>query len=129
MKKKYKLVLKVPKRPKSAYNTGRFISRLIEHQIKHFHDVEKALLKAGQKLTDISKIKTELHARKYLKKMTALVHRKGADKPRNAAQPKKTRNRTKAAKRKSKAKSRQSIRKSRRRRPRATQRVGRSFVR
>ena len=80
MKKKYKLVLKVPKTPKSAYNHGRFISSLIEHQIKHFHDVEKALLKAGQKLTDISKIKTELHASKYLKRMTALLHPQGADK-------------------------------------------------
>src|SRR6266699_2435893 len=74
MKKKYKLVLKVPKTPKSAYDHGRFISRLIEHQIKHFHDVEKSLLRIGQKLTDISKIKTELHASKYLKKMTALQH-------------------------------------------------------
>jgi len=107
MKKKYKLVLKVPKTPKSAYNHGRFISSLIEHQIKHFHDVEKALLKAGQKLTDISKIKTELHASKYLKRMTALLHPQGAGKLRKAAQPKKTRNRTKAAKRKSKAKSKQ----------------------
>src|SRR5712691_9473570 len=107
MEKKYKLVLKVPETPKSAYDHGRFISGLIEHQIKHFHDVEKSLLKAGQKLTDISKIKTELHASKYLKKMTALLHPQGADKPRKAAQPKKTRNRTKVAKRKSKAKSKQ----------------------
>ena len=107
MRKKYKLVLKVPKTPKSAYNHGRFISSLIEHQIKHFHDVEKALLKAGQKLTDISKIKTELHASKYLKRMTALLHPQGADKLRKAAKSKKTRNRTKAAKRKSKAKSKQ----------------------
>ncbi len=113
MKKKYKLVLKVPKTPKSAYNHGRFISSLIEHQIKHFHDVEKALLKAGQKLTDISNIKTELHASKYLKRMTALLHPQGADKPRRAPRPSKTRSRTKAAKRKSKAKSKQSIRKSR----------------
>src|SRR5260370_28559785 len=117
MKKKYKLVLKVPKTPKSAYNHGRFISSLIEHQIKHFHDVEKALLKAGQKLTDISKIKTELHASKYLKKMTALLHPQGADKPRNAAQPKKTSNRPQAASPKSKAKRKQSSHKRRARKP------------
>jgi hypothetical protein len=115
MEKKYKLVMKVPKPPKSAYNHGRFISSLIEHQIKHFHEVEKSLLKPGQKLTDISKIKTELQASEYLKKMTALLHPQGADKPRKAAQPKKTRNGAKAAKSKSKgkAKSKQGKRKSR----------------
>src|SRR6266571_2745570 len=113
MKKKYKLVLKVPETPKSAYDHGRFISGLIEHQIKHFHDVEKSLLKTGQKLTDISKIKTELHASKYLKRMTALLHPQGAGKPRKAAQPKKTRSRTKAVASRSKARSRQSMRKRR----------------
>ena len=113
MKKKYKLVVKVPKTPKSAYDHGRFISSLIEHQIKHFHDVEKSLLKIGQKLTDISRIKTELQASKYLEKMTALLHPQGAGKPRKAAKPKKTRNRTKAVTSRSKAKSRQSMRKRR----------------
>jgi len=113
VKKKYKLVVKVPKTPKRAYDHGRFISSLIEHQIKHFHDVEKALLKAGQKLTDVSKIKTELHASKYLKRMTALLHPQGAGKPRKAAKPKKTRNRAKAVAGRSKARSRQSMRKRR----------------
>ncbi len=111
MKKKYKLVLRVPETPKSAYDHGRFISSLIEHQIKHFHDVEKSLLKAGQKLTDIAKIKTELHASKYLKKMTALLHPQGADKPRKAARPRKARSRMKAAK--SNAKTKHAKRKSR----------------
>lgn len=96
MKKKYKLVMKVPKTPKRAYNHNRFISSLIEHQIKHFSEVEKSLLKPGQRLTDISKIKTELHASKYLKKMTALLHPQGAGKPKTVAQPKKAaRRRTK----------------------------------
>ncbi len=113
MEKKYKLVVKVPKTPKRAYDHGRFVSSLIEHQIKHFHDVEKSLLKIGQKLTDISKIKTELHAGKYLKRMTALLHPQGTDKLRKAAQPKKTRSRTKAVTSRSKAKSRQSMRKRR----------------
>src|SRR5271165_6019768 len=81
MKKKYKLVMKVPKTPKHAYNHNRFISSLIEHQVKHFHEMEKSLLKPGEKLTDVSKIKTELHASKYLKKMTALMHPQGAAKP------------------------------------------------
>jgi hypothetical protein len=68
-------------------------------------------LKAGQKLTDISKIKTELHASKYLK--TALLHPQGADKPRRAPRPSKTRSRTKTVTSRGKAKSKQSIRKSR----------------
>ena len=104
MEKKYKLVAKVPKTPKSAYDHGRFISSLIEHQIKHFHDIEKSLLKPGQELTDISKIKTELHASEYLKKMTALLHPQGAEKPRKVAPPRKTRKRAKAAKSKGKVK-------------------------
>src|SRR6266699_1910213 len=109
--KKYKLVLKVPKTSKSAYNHGRFISSLIAHQIKHFHEVEKSLLKRGQKLTDISKIKTELRASKYLKKMTALLHPQGADKPRKAARPRKAGSRVKPAK--GNAKTKQAKRKSR----------------
>jgi hypothetical protein len=111
MNKKYKLVLKVPQTPKSAYDHGRFISGLIAYQIKHFHELEKSLLKRGQKLTDISKIKTELHASKYLKKMTALLHPQGADKPRRAARPSKARSRVKAAK--GNAKTKQAKRKTR----------------
>ena len=115
MEKKYKLVAKVPKTPKSAYDHGRFISSLIEHQVKHFHEIEKSLLKPGQEVTDITKIKTELHASKYLKKMTALLHPQGAEKPRKVAPPRKTRKRAKAAKSKGKGKtkSRRGKRKSR----------------
>ena len=109
MDKKYKLVQKVPKTPKSAYNHGRFISSLIEHQLKHFNEVEKSLLKAGEKLTDISKIKTELHASKYLKKMTARLHPQGAgEKPQRKVQ----RRRVQRAAR-SKAKSKQAKRRRR----------------
>jgi hypothetical protein len=81
MGKKYKLVQRVRKTPKNAYNHGRYISGLIENQIKHFHEVEKSLLQPGQTLTDIGKIKTELQASKYLKKMTRLLHPEGAGKP------------------------------------------------
>jgi len=111
MKKQYKLVARVPQTPKSAYYHGRFISSLIEHQVKHFHEVEKSLLKPGQNPTDISKIKTELHAGKYLKKMTALLHPQGVDKPQTAALLRKTRTLTKAAKGKSKARGKQIRRK------------------
>lgn len=107
-KQKYKLLQKVPKTPKSAYNHGRFISSLIEHQIKHFHEVEKSLAKPGEPLTDISKIKTELHASKYLQKMTARLHPQGVGKPKTAARPKKARP---APKRKPKAQKKQSARK------------------
>ena len=114
MKKKYQLMQKVPKTPKSAYNHGRFISSLIEHQIKHFHEVEKSLAKPGEPLTDISKIKTELHASKYLQKMTARLHPQGAERPQKAAKtkkavkPKKSRS---AAKRKPRARAKSGRRK------------------
>lgn len=90
-KRRYKLVQKVPKTPKSAYNHGRFISSLIEHQIKHFHEVEKSVARPGEQLTDISKIKTELDASKYLKKMTARLHPQGVEKPTKIAKSKKAR--------------------------------------
>jgi hypothetical protein len=105
MDKKYKLVQKVPRTPKSAYNHGRFISSLIEHQLKHFNEVEKSLLKAGERLTDVSKIKTELQASKYLKKMTALLHPQGADKAVRPTRRKTTRKALRTPKRRVKAKS------------------------
>src|SRR5882762_5493466 len=104
MGKRYKLVMKVPKTPNGAYDHGRFISSLIEHQIKHFSEVEKSLLKAGQKLTDISKIETELQASKYLKKMTALLHPQGYEKPRRLAKLKKPAPRKRIVKRAAKTK-------------------------
>ena len=110
LNRKYKLVQKVPKTPKSAYNHGRFISSLIEHQIKHFHEVEKKLAEPGAPLTDISKIKTELHASKYLQKMTARLHPEGAEKPKKVAKLKKARP---SAKRKPKAQKKQVKRKRR----------------
>ncbi len=113
MKKKYKLVQKIPKTPKSSYDHGRFISSLIEHQVKHFHDVEKSFLKPGQRLTDISKIKTELQASKYLKKMTALLHPQGAEKPQKTTKSSTTGRPANAARGKSKLKNRQGKRRSR----------------
>lgn len=91
LKRTFKLVQKVPKTPRGAYNHGRFISSLLEHQIKHFHEVEKSLAKPGGPVTDISKLKTELHASKYLQKMTARLHTQGAEKPMRVAKPKKAR--------------------------------------
>jgi hypothetical protein len=108
LKRRYTLVQKVPKTPKSAYNHGRFISSLIEHQIKHFHEVEKSLARPGEQLTDISKIKTELDASKYLKKMTGRLHPQGAEKPTRISKPKKARG---EAKRKSKTNEKQGKRK------------------
>jgi hypothetical protein len=107
MEKKYKLVMKVPKTPKSAYDHGRFISSLIEHQIKHFSEVERSLLKPGETLTDITKIKTELQASKYLKHMTALTHERGGRAKAGPAVPAQTGNVSKAVKaKKGKRKSR-----------------------
>ncbi|HKD51951.1 MAG TPA: hypothetical protein VKB90_14175 [Candidatus Acidoferrum sp.] len=91
LKREFKLVQKVPRTPKSAYDHGRFISSLIEHQLKHFNELEKSLLKAGEKLTDVSKIKTELQASKYLKRMTALLHPQGGEKPKKTIRRKRIR--------------------------------------
>ena len=91
LKRRYKLVQKVPKTPKSAYNHGRFVSSLIQHQVRHFHEVEKSLAKPGEPVTDISKLKTELHASRYLEKMTARLHPQGAEKPRKIVTPTKAR--------------------------------------
>lgn len=109
LKRKFKLVQKVPKTPKSAYNHGRFVSSLLEHQIKHFNEVEKRLAKPGERVTDISELKTwtELQASKYLQKMTARLHPQGAEKPKKA-QAKKVRP---AAKRRPSAKKKQGHRK------------------
>jgi len=95
LKRKFKLVQKVPKTPKSAYNHGRFISSLLEHQIKHFHEVEKYLAKTEEQVTDISKIKTELEASKYLQMMTIRLHPQGAEKPKKVVERKRTRRVTK----------------------------------
>ncbi len=104
MEKKYKLVMKVPKTPKSAYDHGRFISSLIEHQIKHFSELERSLLKPGETLTDYTKIKTELQASKYLKQMTALAHERGGRAKGAAAALEKTGSATNTAIKKSKTK-------------------------
>lgn len=113
MNKKYKLIQKVPKTPKSAYNHGRFVSALIKNQLEHFNEVEKSVLKPGEKLTDVSKIKTELQASKYLKQMTARLHPQGADKPPKAVSPRKAKRASKPAKRKQKTKSKSGKRKKR----------------
>jgi hypothetical protein len=104
MLKKYKLMMKVPKTPKNAYDHGRFISSLIEHQIKHFSEIERSLLKPGETLTDYTKIKTELQASKYLKHMTALAHERGGRAKGAVVAPEKTSSATNAAVSKSKTK-------------------------
>src|ERR1700746_3556388 len=91
LKRQFKLIQKVPRTPKSAYNHGRFISSLIEHQLKHFNELEKSLLKAGEKLTDVSRIKTELQASKYLKRMTRPLHPQCAEKPKKTVRRKRVR--------------------------------------
>ena len=80
---------------------GAWIDQIAGSQLKHFNELEKSLLKAGKKLTDLSRIKTELHASKYLKKMTALLHPQGVEKPQKTVRRKKVR---KAAKVRAKSK-------------------------
>ena len=80
MKKKYAFVVKVPKTEKGAYNHDRPISSLIEYQMKHLREAEASLPKARQTNIDISTLKTELQASKYIQKITAILHPQGAEK-------------------------------------------------
>jgi len=104
MKKKYKLVAKVPKTPKSSYNHNRFISDLLRQQVHHFHALEKSGLGPDEQPTNISKIKTELHASEYLKKMTAHLHPHGSHEPLKTVAPGASRKTKKSAQRKRSAK-------------------------
>lgn len=77
MKKKYAFVVKVPKTPKAAYDQDRPISSLIEHQLKHLHEVEISLPKGRQTNIDITTLKTERQASDYIQKVTAELHPQG----------------------------------------------------
>jgi hypothetical protein len=81
MDKKYKFIVRVPKTRKGAYNHHRFISSLIQHQLKHLREAEKKLPRKDQTATDITKIKTELQASKYIEKVTSKLHPQGAVEP------------------------------------------------
>jgi len=78
MEKSISWLPRSPKRQKSAYDHGRFISSLIEHPNQAFPRNREVTLEARTRITDITKIKTELQASEYLKKMTALLHPQGA---------------------------------------------------
>ena len=67
--KKNSNVIRVPKPRYNAFNKHRPISTLLRMQVKHFHEIEKQLLRA--ELTDIDLIKTEVQAAEYVSKMTA----------------------------------------------------------
>jgi len=80
MKKKYAFIVKVPKTEKGAYNHDRPISGLIEYQVKHLHDAEISLPERRQTHIDISTLKTELQASRYIQKVMVQLHPKGAPK-------------------------------------------------
>jgi len=77
-KKKHPFLVAVPKTDRGAYNHGRFISSLIEQQLKHLHEVEKTLPSKDQTNTDLAAIKTELDASEYIRRVTAKLHPHGA---------------------------------------------------
>jgi len=107
-KKKHPFLVVVPKTDKGAYNHGRFISSLIEQQVKHLHEVEKTLPSQHQTNTDIAGIKTELDASEYIRKVTAKLHPEGAHRPRTAKKTNKPKKRVAATKPKNAKKSKHS---------------------
>jgi len=90
---------------KAAYNDQRPISDLIRSQLLHLHQVENlSLAPAYRTGVNINDLHTELDASKYIRKVTALVHRHSKAQAGTAAaapkKPKKTTQRAKKAVRK-----------------------------
>ena len=76
--RQYAKVVNVPKTPPGAYNPGRLISSLIQHQVQHFREVEKSLPPEQQTHIDIGEIETEGQAAAYIQQVTARLHARGA---------------------------------------------------
>jgi hypothetical protein len=69
-------VIRVPKPRASSFNKNRPLVKdgLLEHQVKHFLEVEKKLPAEQQTGTDPAKILTEGQAAEYIRKITATLH-------------------------------------------------------
>lgn len=68
--------IRVPKPPADALNKDRRISELLKSQLKHMQEVEKHLPAHHQTRTNIDAIKTEREAAKYIRTITAKLHRR-----------------------------------------------------
>jgi len=68
--------IRVPKPSSSSFNKHRPVSsnKLLENQVKHFHELEINLLKQLQTGIRFEEIRTEGDAAEYIKRMTAILH-------------------------------------------------------
>jgi len=68
--------IRVPKPASSSFNKHRPVSnnKLLENQVKHFHELEINLLKQLQTGIRFEEIRTEGDAAEYIKRMTAILH-------------------------------------------------------
>lgn len=69
----------VPKPSSDAYRPERPLERnaLVQAQVKHFHAVEKDLPAELQSGIDVTSIKTEGEASKYIRRVTEAIHKHG----------------------------------------------------
>jgi hypothetical protein len=70
-------VIKVPRPPKSAFNTNRRVSALLKNQMEHMQTAEFRLPARQQTNIYINKIKTEGEAAEYIRQVTARLHPEG----------------------------------------------------
>lgn len=69
-------VIRIPKTPKDAYNQHRPVSELLWEQVEHLAAVVKRDIDDQRRA-----IRTEGQASAFIKKMTAILHPEGANKP------------------------------------------------
>jgi hypothetical protein len=69
-------VIRIPKLPQDAYNQHRPVSELLWEQVEHLAAVVKRDIDDQRRA-----IRTEGQASAFIKKMTAILHPEGAEKP------------------------------------------------
>jgi hypothetical protein len=73
------IIIKVPKPSGTAYNPQRPLEKnlLIKAQVQHFKEAEKQLPKQLRTKVNVDKIRTEIQASRYIRKITLAIHKSG----------------------------------------------------
>jgi hypothetical protein len=68
--------VRVSKPSPKSFNTNRPVTKnaLLENQIRHFHELEKSLLKQLQTGIRFEDVRTEGDAAKYIRRVTEILH-------------------------------------------------------
>ena len=76
-----RLVIRVPKTPRSSFNPNRPLAKnvLLQTQVKHFRHVEEKWPAADQTGIDIATLATEGEAANYIKRVTQKLHAMAKD--------------------------------------------------